>query len=350
MIFIRADANASIASGHVMRCISIARELIKQGKEVTFLTAEQETSNLIRGKGFLCKCLFSDYRQLEGEIPQLCSILKEEQVEGILVDSYFVTSNYLERLKQITNVIYIDDRNEFIYPVDMLIQYSNPAQLNEYQKRYEKTETKLLLGSQYIPLREEFYNVKPEIKEVTDILITTGASDSYNFCYSFLSFLKEQYPIMMEGLKFHIIIGEYHTYLAELKKLASNTILLYEKVSKMSDHIKQADLVISAGGTTLYEICACGTPAISFTFADNQIEGAKYLHKENLIFYCGDIRGNQIEKRELFQHMFQKINELAQDEKKRRDISKQMQMYVNGEGAKTIAFEIKNLVRKRKGR
>lgn len=40
------------------------------------------------------------------------------------------------------------------------------------------------------------------------------------------------------------------------------------------------DICISAARTTLYEICACGVPLITYSLADNQIFGAKAF--ENL--------------------------------------------------------------------
>ena len=47
MIYFRADANEVIASGHIMRCITIALEFVKQEKEVTFLIADANPQILL---------------------------------------------------------------------------------------------------------------------------------------------------------------------------------------------------------------------------------------------------------------------------------------------------------------
>ena len=60
MIFIRADANEYIGSGHVMRCLSIAHAFRDRGKPVTFITADHKADVLIQGAGFPSRCLNSD--------------------------------------------------------------------------------------------------------------------------------------------------------------------------------------------------------------------------------------------------------------------------------------------------
>ena len=37
MLYVRADGNGEIGMGHIMRCISIAKEIVSKGKEITFL-------------------------------------------------------------------------------------------------------------------------------------------------------------------------------------------------------------------------------------------------------------------------------------------------------------------------
>lgn len=371
MFYVRVDANPVIASGHMMRCIAIVNQLEKIGMKSTFLTADKEAGEWLEERGYENQCLLSQYNDLEGELAQLLPILEQSDTQGILIDSYYVTEGYLNTLRKITKVIYIDDVDAFLYPVHMLIQYTAPLKMKHYKKEYEKTNTKLLLGSNYIPLREEFQkNVSYMDKTFTknalgttnymlldkkqpmNILLTTGGSDTYNFCGNFIEFLLEKERHVFLNSHFHIIVGRYNIFMKQLEDLSYEyeNVSIYKNVMEMSLYMKGADIAISAGGTTLYELCACGTPAISFTFADNQKEGAKYLHQKEMIFYAGDLReiddcregiqqGNQVMEQAAKQLIW-----LQEHENERNQLKIKMKELVDGYGAKRIAEEINKLV------
>ena len=87
-----------------------------------------------------------------------------------------------------------------------------------------------------------------------------------------------------------------HVHRAELAVMAGkdSRIVLHEQVSDMAALMSTCDLAFSAGGTTLYELCAVGVPSVSFSMADNQLPGVKAFDDANLIPWAGDIRDNEI--------------------------------------------------------
>ena len=52
MIFIRTDANEKIATGHVMRCLTIADEILDLGGKVCFIVSDKQSLSLIQDRGF----------------------------------------------------------------------------------------------------------------------------------------------------------------------------------------------------------------------------------------------------------------------------------------------------------
>ena len=118
VIYIRTDGNKDIAAGHIMRCLTIAHEIITMGHPVCFLVSDaeslsifckQESSvvvipNMQAGTEFLTtnaiyayELPHADYRNLEQELPELLSLLQKHP-GTLLIDSYYVTDNYLKTL------------------------------------------------------------------------------------------------------------------------------------------------------------------------------------------------------------------------------------------------------------
>ncbi|WMJ90215.1 UDP-2,4-diacetamido-2,4,6-trideoxy-beta-L-altropyranose hydrolase [Anaerocolumna sp. MB42-C2] len=336
MFYIRGDANSEIGSGHIMRCLAIAKSLKKRGEDTTFITADREAEKLITGNGFSMINLDTTWNNLEYEMEKLAGVIQKIGIEKLMVDSYSVTDRYMQFLSDLTKVIYMDDLNESIYPLDMLINYSISADKQDYEKKYEST--KILIGTRYIPLREEFAGIKRIHKvKVKDILITTGGSDSYNMSGELIKYIRKF--SFLTDWKLHIVVGTFNVHKDELYKLEKefHNIFLYENISHISELMCKCDIAISAGGTTLYELCACGIPSICFTFADNQIRGIEEFNRQGLIYYAGDIRNDMNKSLDL---IIKELKALDNDYNRRGNLSIRMMDLVDGQGADRIAGEI----------
>ena len=109
-------------------------------------------------------------------------------------------------------------------------------------------------------------------------------------------------------------------------------------VSNIEEYMKDADLAISAGGITLYELCAVGTPTISYLMADNQSGNTSGFERKKIIPFCGDIRnGNYLE------HLMFCIDRWLADQEARKTVSGRMQELVDGQGVYRICDEIRRL-------
>lgn len=336
MIGFRVDGNSQIGTGHLMRCLSIAKKMKRDADGIVFFTADLVNKNLIEENGFFCRILDSHYKELEQEISFLPDMLVKEHIETLIVDSYFVTQTYLESLQKITKVVYIDDLHEMIYPCDMLINYTIFADSIDYPKLYGKRNTRLLLGCKYAPLRDEFEEeLKKEIRDkVENILVLSGGTDQYHFILNFVE--KIASSMRYNKIHFHIVCGRYNMDKEALEKIAKEhqNISIYENLTKLRSFMVDADIAISAGGTTLYELAACGTVTIGYSLADNQLENLDFFAKKECLISVGDIREAFPEK-----FLLEKLDELS-DKKKRTELSFKMRQLVDGKGCKRLAEEI----------
>ena len=192
-ILIRADGNAGIGAGHLMRCLTIA-EALENKAQVGFVCADRDSAELAMSKGFDAYVWGTDYKHMEQELP-----LWEQLFDGnlrnrkILVDSYYVTNVYLEGLQTYGQVILLDDMCKRPWNVDKLINYNAFATKEMYDSLNSPYKTQYYVGGRYIPIRKEFCGKDYQPKEhAENILITTGGGDCDNIAGQILDNIRDR--------------------------------------------------------------------------------------------------------------------------------------------------------------
>ncbi len=329
MLYIRTDMNPAVATGHMMRCLSIADAAASLGEDVTFILADSEALGLIQESGYRAVVLHTKWDDMDSELDALYQVIQENRIKAMLIDSYMVTKSYLQALAKWIKTAYIDDRNTFLYPVHMLICYANYWQKFEYSQRYR--ETQLLLGMQYVPLRSEFQGLKRDRvnKKLENILLMSGGSDTFHVLPQLLK--------RLECTKYKSVDVICGTYCMDYEQLCrdywqNKNIHFHKSVHNIRDYMIKADIAISAGGTTLYELCACGTPAITYSFADNQLDNVHQFAQDGLMDYLGDVRYGDI-----FAKAVSLMEQYQQQYSLRVERVRKMQKLVDGNGAARIA-------------
>jgi UDP-2,4-diacetamido-2,4,6-trideoxy-beta-L-altropyranose hydrolase len=339
MIGIRADANETIASGHIMRCIAIAEQIKNRGESVIFITADHFSDALLDEKECKHVCLNSDWKEKNKELDILESCIREWSITTLLVDSYEVTMEYQKTLHQFVKIAYIDDLCLFSYPVDILINYAIDADKTAYTGMDNGT-VQMLLGADYIPIRKEFEDKKIQIKpKVKNVMVTTGGSDHYHISY----LLTERISKMNQwkDINFHFIIGGFFDYeeneaLESISNLNQN-IVLHKNVKNMAEIMAVCDLAVSASGTTIAELCACGLPTVCFVIADNQLAGARAFERHGAVVFAGDIRENLNAG---IDGIIESIECMRNNQEIREQYSNLASKLIDGKGASRIAAHL----------
>lgn len=323
MLYIRVDMNNTIATGHVRRCLSIADAARSIGQETTFLLADQQAVELVTEKGYSYVVLNTTWDDMEGELPVLCEMIREYHITSLLIDSYMATEQYLKCVSELTSVTYIDDLNELTIPQGIsIICYANYSGKFNYP-----VDAITYSGTRFTPLRQEFFGLSSkQIRDrVDDILIISGGTDNYEI----LKRILEKIPVK-KFKSIDAVCGIYSSSYEELKEKYAQieSVHIYKSLSNIIDYMQKADVVISAGGTTLYELCAIGVPTITYSMADNQIENVQSFARDGIMEYAGDIRYDNVPEK-----VNEYLNEYCNNIEKRRTQSEKMQQIVDGRGA-----------------
>ena len=338
-VLIRADGNEKIGSGHIMRTKSIANELKELGAKVLYALADERGKRLINNE-FQSVVLSSNYECLDDEINALSSVIKEQKIKLILLDSYFVTPKYFKELKKLAKVAYIDDLDAFAYECEALINYGAFFDKNEYKAR-QNLAKKYFLGSEFAPLRAEFRSTQKSSKNTQkkQVLLTTGNTDLLGIMPRLLeAFLSDE---SLKNLEFLAISGAFNEHENKLLALSAKhkNIKVLKNPENMAQIMAEADFVLSAGGSTLYELASLAKAVICFSIAANQ-NNIKSWAEAGAMLYAGDAKADS---HSVVAKSVNLLKSLLNDENLAKTLGQKAHFFVDGKGAIRLAKELLSL-------
>ena len=312
-VIFRTDASLKIGTGHVMRCLTLAKVLRKRSCDCRFI-CRKHSGNLverIRQEGFETITLpfESDlYANKNTEQPltahadwlgcdwqtdalQTINLLAGETTEWLIVDHYTLDSRWESLLRpHAKKIMVIDDLADRDHNCDLLLDQNLVANLEHRYDGLLPTDCAQLLGPHYAMLQPEYAELHPRtpprLGPIERILIYFGGSDQHNLTGLVLSaFL----ALNRNDIALDIVISRQGPYIAKIRKQAEGHphITLHDSLPSLAPLILKADLAIGAAGATSWERCCLGLPTLVITFADNQKPIADTLNQQRLVRWLG---------------------------------------------------------------
>ena len=282
-ILIRADASPTIGSGHIARCLTLARVLRKQGSHVAFACRQLPGHRLdaLSGEGFETFTLPGRYpdedpqQAIESMLPWQADIdaldlLLEDHAEfdWIIVDHYGLDHHWQTAARRwAPRIAAVDDLATRRYSVDLLLN-QNLSGLSDNYTPLLPEGCRTLLGPRYAMLREEFdcpaIDIKPEARRV---LVNFGGFDAAMQTHHAMLALAD-----FTELEVDFVAGVDNPAWAQMQALAQTrpNWRLHSFVSDFHQRMTEADLFIGAGGGTSWERAALGLPTICIAVSNNQ--------------------------------------------------------------------------------
>jgi UDP-2,4-diacetamido-2,4,6-trideoxy-beta-L-altropyranose hydrolase len=340
-LFIRADAGFKIGAGHVMRCIALAQAWQDRGGTVTFIShcdgeALRERIQ-IEGFRFISLDLVCPDSY---DLMNTLSILKNESADQkpwLVLDGYHFTPEYQNAIRdEGILLLVIDDMNHLpIYHADILLNQNIHAPDLNY---HCDEDTTLLLGPSYVLLRREFLKYRDFKRQIPDraknILVTIGGADPDNVTLKVIEALKH---LGEPDNSVRIIVGPANPHQESLRNALAAVYFEVELLvnpPNMPELIAWADMAVSAGGSTCWELAFMGVPSIVLILAENQAAVAEYLVNNKTIVNIGRIAEISEE------HISHSCKSLIHDNIRRKYLSEQSRMLISAQGASLIIESI----------
>ncbi|NQU72583.1 MAG: hypothetical protein HQ514_18690 [Rhodospirillales bacterium] len=166
-------------------------------------------------------------------------------------------------------------------------------------------------------------------------MVTIGGSDSLGISGQLLDFIGNKVCRKWPRLHIDFIIGPFAPQDSERNGLPEN-LICHVNPENFADLVRQADIAISAGGQTLFELARCGVATVGFALAHNQLANLQALDRMGAIRTIGMPDGdNWLEELET------ELGQLIDDAQMRENLSSTCSRIIDGLGATRIANAIK---------
>lgn len=328
--FFWVEAGSQAGLGHLQRCLSLALALKKQRMECIFQSMDDPAIRaLIRAWGFAVK----SKKQSSSGIDHAIQAAKSSQCRMVIVDSYRVGKQELGQLRRAGFfVVAIDDLARFPFVSHLVVNGAALAEQLPY--RSVNGDTRFLLGPTYVPLRPEFWrqSLRRSRRQVRRILITVGGADPHCLLPSLVKVLDS----LTDAFKMTVVTGPFVRTLRKLSQY-EHLVNVIQAPNRMRHLMMEADLAVSGGGQTLYELAACGTPTIALELASNQAHNLRSLKRMGVIQLAGSAT-----EPDFLNQLRQITQTLLKDWRTRSVMSAAGQQLVDGRGAERVARVIRD--------
>ena len=333
----RVDGHAELGMGHLMRCLALARSIKeKADSDILFITkGNEETIKRIFSEGHRIKSIPIGSSKDE-ESALAIDELKLFKPAVIITDLPYTTADFLKELKKLGRLLVsIDDLALVTFCSDLVTSGYLSAKLKKY--KMTNPAAKLFIGADYLMLNKKFEEMNKKrrkiIKNARSTLVTLGGADPANLTAKVVKALCK----INKKLKVTLVLGPAYVHNRELLELLNEIkdskpkFVVKSNVKEMTKLMMEADVAITAGGETIYELAATGTPAINISHVEHQSINARELERKGVVINLGlgkDVSEEQISST---------VEYLLEDNKRRQKMSARGKKLVDGKGAKRVA-------------
>lgn len=336
----RVDSSARIGTGHLVRCLTLAKKLKSRGEDAIFLCQHLEgnMASLATKAGF--EVLSVDINQTSKESPESrdafesLRMIRARSINRIILDHYDLSLGWEEQIgQQVDDVFVIDDLTHRQHQCDLLLNQNLIPPNDASYSNSEHGATRALIGPKYALLQDDYALVRSirsfENSGVKRISVFMGGSDPDNTTELVLRSVAD---MDLDGISIDVVTGSANPHRTQLLATfgGNQSITFYSDLPSLASVISESDLAVGAGGTANWERMCLGVPSIVLDIAENQREICVELARVGLIEHIGSSHSASPI------HIQNAIEKLCSDQRLRNEISWKGQVTVDGHGASRV--------------
>ncbi|MFJ8234648.1 UDP-2,4-diacetamido-2,4,6-trideoxy-beta-L-altropyranose hydrolase [Ureibacillus sp. NPDC094379] len=304
-VVIRTDASLEIGTGHVMRCTTLAKQLEREGANITFICRNFPGNSILflQNQGFNVYTLTlpktqnhyqwirENWKQdVEDTKSAIASLNKN--VDLLIIDHYGLDINWESEMRlEVKHIMVIDDLANRTHDCDLLLDQNYYINMENRYNGLLPNSCIQLLGPNYVLLRDEFLLIDPSKinrdGNVKNVLVFFGGTDPTGETMKTIQAIQK---LNCSEVNFNIVVGAANPQRRKIEYICSKSsnITFHCQVSNMAELMMNADLSIGAGGSTTWERCFLQLPSIIIIVAENQREIAHAVARKGASICIGE--------------------------------------------------------------
>jgi len=320
------DGGPEIGLGHLGRCAALCRAAVAQGARASFLLPEPARIKPFL-RGMQVELLRSPWPVDPAGVRATLTTMRPDT---IVVDSYAAARDLLGALRDVAQLVAVDDMAGRPLPVDVVVNGGAGAETLPYDRQ---PGTTYLLGPRYALLDPVFAATpsRTTTKRVRRVLVCLGGSRQTDVALTTLAAVDRA----LSGCVVDLTVGASGTTGWELDGAARevrNLAVIHRDRFGLRELMLRADLAVSGSGVTLLELAATSTPTVAVALADNQRPNFEAFTKADAALGAG-IAGDP----DLGDAIETAVKRLAEDSTLRATLSARGRALVDGDGASRVA-------------
>jgi UDP-2,4-diacetamido-2,4,6-trideoxy-beta-L-altropyranose hydrolase len=270
-ILIRADASPRIGAGHATRCLALAQRWRDDGGRVSraFCPGAGDMWESYASEGIELLPVGAPAGSPE-DAAETAAVARDRAVDWVVVDGYQFGPDYRRILRRAgLRVLQLDDHG-LVKDEHAHILLNQNVDVDESMYPACGLKTRLLLGPRHVLLRREFSAWRGWRREIAvrarKVLVTLGGGPQKET----ETVVRALRQLDIEPLE-AIVVGAVSTNSSpEDNETGSVSIRFVKHLADMPHWMAWADVAVSAGGSTCWEMAFMGLPNLVLVLAENQ--------------------------------------------------------------------------------
>ncbi len=324
-----------MGTGHLMRCLALAQAWQEHGGTVhfAFVSVPPPLCDRLVAEGMELHLLAATPGSQE-DAEALVAMARQVGAAWLVVDGYQFDAAYQKIIMDAgCPLLFVDDYGHAsFYWAELVLNQNSYAEPAFYP--HHAPTTQLLLGTRYTLLRREFFPWREWQREspaiARKVLVTLGGSDPDNVTLTVIQALQQ---LSIEGIEVIVVVGGGNPHLETLQRAldaAPCSIRLEHNVTQMPDLMAWADVAVSAGGSTCWELAFMGLPTLVVVLSDNQLPIAAHLHDVGAAINLG--RYHKVTVPLVREH----LETLLHSQSQRSEMSRVARHLIDGQGTRRV--------------